>query len=342
MLTIVPGPGRFVARLELDGLPVEVVAAPPALSHFGGSTTGWKLAAAALALPGYWLHLTRRLRALRPAVAHVVDVRGMILAAVPARLVGARVVWHVHGTASGRAGNRLAACFAHAIAVPSRWAAGQVGTGWPHTPVVVVANAVDTPARARPVDLVAEPVLVVLGRLHPNKGVDVLLRAAALLAPRHAGLQVLVAGDDDAGAPGERDRLKTMIAGSELARRVTFLGFADRADEVIARGRIYVQPSRYEPQGLAILEAMAVGVPVVASAVGGIPEVVADGVNGLLVAPDDPAALADAIERLLSDPALGDRLRLAAFESPCGGQHTADAMVAATAALYERLLTTPR
>ncbi len=339
VLTIVPGPGRFVDHLERDALPVEVVAAPPSLSHFGGSTTGWRLVGAALALPGYWLRLTHRLRELQPAVAHIVDIRGMILAALPARLAGARVVWHVHGAPGGRLANRLGACCADGIVVPSQWAARQLGGGWPHTPIEVVANAVDdTIRRSTPAPLVGEPVLVVLGRLHPNKGIDVLLRAAALLLPAHAGLRVLIAGHDDPGARGERDRLEAMVAGTSLAGRAEFLGFRDRVEEVIARGRVYVQPSRFEPQGLAILEAMAVGVAVVATDVGGVPEVVVDGVNGLLVRPDDAASLATAIERLLTDSVLAERLRQAAFETVNRFDHSSQAMVAHTVALYERVL----
>jgi glycosyltransferase involved in cell wall biosynthesis len=338
VLTIVPGLGRFVDQLTRDGLPVEIVAAPRSLSHFGGSTTGRRAVGATLALPRYWWRLTRRLRQLRPAVAHIVDVRGMILAAVPARLAGARVVWHVHGAPSGLLGNRLAAWCADGIVVPSQWAARQLGGGWPHTPIEVVANAVDDAIRrASPVALVTEPVLVVLGRLHPNKGIDVLVRAATLLSPGQAGLRVLIAGDDDPGAPGERDRLEAMVAGTPLAGRVEFLGFRERVDELIARARVYVQPSRFEPQGLAILEAMAVGVPVVASGVGGVPEVVEDGVNGLLVPPDDPASLAAAIDRLLTDSALAERLRQAAFASVNGFDHSSQVLVARTIELYERL-----
>lgn len=339
VLIVVPGAGRFVEVLEREKLPVEVVQAPPSLSNFGGSTRGRRRVAAAASLPGYWLRLARRLRELQPSVVHIADVRGMVLAGVPGRLAGARVVWHVHGVPGGRGVNRFAACLAHAIVVPSRWEARQVGQVWPHRPIEVIVNAVsDQVRRSRPVDPIRAPVVVVLGRLHPHKGIDVLLRAASLLAPAHTGLQVLIAGADDPGSPAERELLQALADGAGLAGRVHFLGFRDRAEQVIARARIYVQPSRFEPQGLAILEAMAIGVPVVASEVGGVPEVVIDGVNGLLVPPDDPAALAGAIDRLLGDPTLAERLRQAAFQTMSGAQFSPGEMAARTVTLYERIL----
>ncbi len=339
VLTIVPGPGRFVERLRRDGLAVEVVPAARPLSRFGGSTKGRRLAVAVVTLPWYWLRLTRRLREVRPSVAHIADLRGMVLAGVPARLAGARVVWHVHATVGSPGLNRLAACCAHVIAVPSRATARQVGGRWPHKRIEVVSNAIGEEARrSSPVDLVREPVLVTLGRLHPQKGLDVLLRAALLLQPRHAGLRVLIAGDEDLGGPRERDRLLALIDRTALAGRVEFLGFCERTAEIIARGRVYVQPSRQETQGLAILEAMAVGVPVVATDVGGVSEGVDDGVNGLLVAPDDPAAMAAAIDRLLTDPAIAERLRRAAFETVRGFKYSPEGALASTIALYERIV----
>ena len=86
LLTITPGGGLFVDRLRAEDLPVEVVPVPAALAHYGHATRGLRALSAALLLPLYWLRLTRALRRHRPAVVHVVDHRGLLLAGVPARL----------------------------------------------------------------------------------------------------------------------------------------------------------------------------------------------------------------------------------------------------------------
>src|SRR5207245_5777728 len=135
-----------------------------------------------------------------------------------------------------------------------------------------------------------------LGRL---KGVDVLLRAAATLP----GLLVEVAGDGP-----ERPGLEAIDPSA------TFLGWQPRLDDLLARWDVFALPSREEAFGIAALEAMAAGRPVVATRVGGLPELIEDGLTGLLVPPDDPAALAAALARLAADPALRARMGQAARE----------------------------
>ena len=91
-----------------------------------------------------------------------------------------------------------------------------------------------------------------------------------------------------------------------LNGRVSFLGWQNRAQvgDLLRRCDVFVLPSRSEPFGIVIIEAMACGKPVVASAVGGIPEIIHQGENGILVEPEDPAALGDAILRVLEDEGL--------------------------------------
>jgi glycosyltransferase involved in cell wall biosynthesis len=141
-----------------------------------------------------------------------------------------------------------------------------------------------------------------LGRLHLQKNVDLLLRAAAQL--QHATHVVLV------GDGPERHRLEALTDRLGLRSRVTFLGFVghDRVPALLRGADVLVMPSRYEELGTAMLEAMHCGVPVVATRTGGIPDVITDGVNGLLTQPGDAADLARALDRLLAEPALGRRL----------------------------------
>jgi starch synthase len=115
--------------------------------------------------------------------------------------------------------------------------------------------------------------------------------------------------------------------------------------QILSHATVFACPSLYEPLGIVNLEAMACGTAVVASAVGGIPEVVADGSTGLLVPPDDEVALADAINALMADPALAAELG-ARGRARAVAEFSWDSIAAQTAALYASLVTpagqTPR
>lgn len=133
----------------------------------------------------------------------------------------------------------------------------------------------------------------------PKKGLTVLLHALADMAKRD-GLppwQCLLVGDGPA-----RERLRSLAAELGLAEQVVFAGMRRDVARVLPALDLFVCPSRYEGFGIAIVEAMAAGRPVVASAVGGIPEIVVDQETGLLVTPGNAAALADAMTALLTHP----------------------------------------
>lgn len=137
------------------------------------------------------------------------------------------------------------------------------------------------------------------GNLIPRKGVDVLLRALPDVRNRHPSLRVVIAGDGT-----ERGSLETLSASLGLTDTVSFVGQQRREEigRLFQRARVVVVPSRAEPFGLVVVEAMAAGAHVVASDVGGIPEIAAATGGVLLVAPDDPAALARALVTALDDP----------------------------------------
>jgi glycosyltransferase involved in cell wall biosynthesis len=146
--------------------------------------------------------------------------------------------------------------------------------------------------------------LLVVGRLRIRKGVDVLLAALPELRRRHPGARLLIAGDGE-----HRPVLERAVADRGLSGAVTFLGRAS-AGEVrrLLRGAVaLVVPSIYEGMPLVVLEAMEEGVPVVASRVSGIPEVVENGCTGWTVPPEDPASLAAALTEVLDDPAAARR-----------------------------------
>jgi glycosyltransferase involved in cell wall biosynthesis len=146
-----------------------------------------------------------------------------------------------------------------------------------------------------------EVVLLVLGALERRKGQDVLLDALDALGERARAARVVLCGEGS-----ERPALEARAAAS--GGRVLLTGFQDEVAPCLAAADIVVVPSRHEGLGVAALEAMAAGKPVVVSQVGGLGEVVVDGESGLLVPCEDPAALATALARLLDDPALRTRL----------------------------------
>ena len=152
------------------------------------------------------------------------------------------------------------------------------------------------------------PTLAFAGRLTAQKSLGTALGALA----RVEGVQLFVAGEGD-----ERERLERQVHELDLGGRVRFLGAQPRARvlELFAAADAALLSSSWENFPHSVVEALAVGTPVIATAAGGVGEVVRDGDNGLLVAPDDAPALADAIERYFADEELRARLRAAAAPS---------------------------
>ncbi len=177
----------------------------------------------------------------------------------------------------------------------------------------VVPNGVDL-ARLRPrrprtevrreLGLASEPRVVgLVARLdHWGKGHKEFFTALSTLKDRYP-IEALIIGG------GRREgEMRQLAAEMGLAGRVYFLGPRDDVPDLLAALDIFVLPSHSEGVSLALLEAMAAGLPVIATAVGGLPEVVTDGENGLLIPPQDPEALAQALARLLADPDLAKKL----------------------------------
>jgi starch synthase len=181
------------------------------------------------------------------------------------------------------------------------------------------------------------PYVIFVGRITRQKGLPVLLRAAASLDP--SAQLVLCAGAAD--TPDLADEVASLVDGLRESRSgVIWIPEMLRKTEVIqllTHSLAFVCPSLYEPLGIVNLEAMACETAVVASRVGGIPEVVEDSVTGLLVPPDDPASLADALNALLRDPGRAAAMGRAGRERAVA-EFSWDSVAAQTAALYARLI----
>ncbi len=193
-----------------------------------------------------------------------------------------------------------------------------------------------------------DQMLLFVGRIEPLKGVDILIQAIRRLRARDRDVHVCLAvigGDPSAGPLEETEemaRLKEMREAAGLTDLVTFLGKRgqDTLPYYYSAAEVVVVPSHYESFGMVALEAMACGTPVVASQVGGLAFLVQDGVTGFTVPVDDPAALADKLALLLSDPALRERLAEQALT--VAQQYAWDNIAARVMALYGSVLTEKR
>ncbi len=259
--------------------------------------------------PSLIVKLARFFRRRRPEVVHTHDHRALFYAG-PAAWV-ARVPLVIN-TRHGRnchftsrqiaAGRQLARLVDRYVCVSDDVKAQCIAEGIAPSRLMTILNGIDVerfafsgPCRGGPI--------VAVARLSPEKDLANLVRSVALAAKRAPELRVEVAG----GGPCLAD-LKQLAASLGVGDRINFLGEVRDVPALLARATIFVLPSRSEGIPLTALEAMACGLPVVATRVGGLPEVVEDEVTGLLVPPADPAALAGAITELQDNPERSDRM----------------------------------
>jgi glycosyltransferase involved in cell wall biosynthesis len=176
------------------------------------------------------------------------------------------------------------------------------------------------------------PLWLCVGRLEEQKGQTYFLQALAQLRARGLNFMAVLAGEG-----GDRAALEAQVADLELHHQVRFLGQVDAIGPVLAAADVVVLPSLWEGLPLTLLEALVRGRPVVATAVGGIPEVVDHGHNGVLVPPRDPAALADALAEFHARPlaALEMGARAAAQVRE---HHTWDRVAQRFESVYDELL----
>jgi glycosyltransferase involved in cell wall biosynthesis len=178
----------------------------------------------------------------------------------------------------------------------------------------------------------AGPVIGTVGRLHRQKGHTVLIDAAALVARDFPAARFVIIGEGEERAALER---KAGIVG--VAQRFEMTGASHDVPFRLASMDLFVLPSLWEGLPLTLLEAMAVGVPVVATSVDGVAEVIEDGEDGLLVPPGDSSALAAAIVRLLRDPQHAHEMGSRAMEK-VKIDFGVDRMVRQTEEVYRRAL----
>ena len=304
-IATVPAEGEMADRLRALGVPVTVLPLP--------RLRPWSAAAIGFTLK----RLNRLLVAERVALVHAHGGRGAVYAGLVGRNTGTPLVWHARIADPDRWLDPLLVRLAHTIIANSGATACRFRR-WPRARVTVVPNGVDlgrfTPRPADPelrrtLGLPATgPVVGYVGRLERGKGPDVLLAAAELLALKVPSVTLLVVGDGPL-------RLPLAARAASAGVRAVFTGQRGDIPALLRLCDSVAVPSRQEAFGRIIIEAMAARVPVVASAVGGIPEVCADRFTGLLVPPEDPDALAAALAATLTDAtASTSRVRAAAAD----------------------------
>jgi glycosyltransferase involved in cell wall biosynthesis len=295
--------------------------------------------------------LSRLLKTLKPDVVHAHDPHGVAMAglalsmstqlAKPPLIASRRVDFHLRNGALSRWKYRQVDCF---ICASEAIRAMLVADGVPAARTVTVHEGIDLErvSMAQPANLHEQlflphqaPIVGNVAALVPHKGQRHLVEAAALVVRKVPDARFVIAGEGEL-----RPALERQIREHRLEKHVLLAGFRPDVLSLHKAFDIFVMSSITEGLGTSLLDAMAAGKPIVATATGGIPEVVVDGDTGMLVPARNDAALADAIVRLLKDPALRERMGKAG-RARAGQRFSAERMLKETLRVYQRVALKP-
>jgi glycosyltransferase involved in cell wall biosynthesis len=303
------------------------------------------------------VRLARVLRQFRPDVINIHDRSSLPYAFIANRLAGRKpMVFSCHGLllqdeSAARKRDRMATRDVRGVTAVSEQAGSEYARmlNW-RGPVDIVPNGVllspqrdELTRTSQRATLGVTPdtfVFLAVGNVKPEKGYEDLLEAVALLRRRYCDrpFQVLVAGDRSADTYS--DSLAASMSRLNLDGTVRFLGYRSDTAALYSAADAFVLSSRKEGLPMVLLEAMAAGLPVVATRVGAVPEVVQDGSHGLLVNVAIPSELAEAMSRLLSDGPLGNRLGEKA-RSHIREHYSAERMTEGYLDVFERAAASP-
>ncbi|CCH85941.1 Glycosyl transferase, group 1 [Modestobacter italicus] len=251
----------------------------------------------------------RLVREFTPCIVHAHTMVATVIARIAVAGTGTKVVATVHN--EYQRGVILMAAAHRVVGVSSVVAESMRLRGLPRWKIRTVLNGTVGSVRRQardaglPIDLL-QPALVAVGAVSHRKGADLLVEVALEVARSH-GAHTYFAGNIDWDLP------RRTAANSDVADHVHFLGFQPDPRRLLASATVFVLPSRRDPAPLVLVEAMEAGLPIVATAVDGVTELLAGGAAGLLVGPNDPAALIAAVRHLLDDPAARQELGDAAL-----------------------------
>lgn len=257
-------------------------------------------------LYSFW-QVYRALLSSRPSLLHIHGFKSALIGQPAAGLAGVPSVITAHNFPAHRWRKALPAIIKAAQGGKTRYIAisraiFQELSSWgiPPARITVIYNGIDpTPFEpaARGRRFRENPVVGTVARLAPQKGLPVFLKAACRLARTYPRLRFVIIGEGP-----QRLELEALTRRLGLHQRVSFLGFQDDLPGQLSLIDLFVQPSLTEGLSISLLEALAAKCPVVATRAGGIPEIIEDGVTGLLVPPGNDQALAEAISTLLAYP----------------------------------------
>src|SRR5712671_943586 len=296
---------------------------------------------------------SRIIKRLQPDVIHAHDPHGVAMASLalsmgsaaakggpmPALVAARRVDFHLKGNSFSRWKSRQVDCF---IAASEAIRQMLVGDGVSAEQTVTVHEGIDVDhvRAAPPVDVHeafflphGAPVVGNVAALVPHKGQRYLIDAAHVVVQQVPDARFVILGEGDL-----REHLQKQVHEHHLEKHVLLPGFRTDVLGCLKAFDLFVMSSVTEGLGTSLLDAMAASRPIVATTAGGIPEIVEDGVNGLLVPPRDQRALADAIVRALKDADLRRRMGEAGF-ARVNERFTVERMVSDTAGIYERITT---
>lgn len=260
--------------------------------------------------------------------ANIFGLPGAALAAVPVRLGSRREINPDKSAAQIWLQRQAYRCATKVVANSQAAQRALEQEGLAPESIAVIPNGVDLPSFAERSASRAVRTVVTVANLRPEKSHETLLASAATLIREYPDLRFRIVGDGP-----RRAALERLARARGLEAHVEFLGHREDVPALLHQADAFVLPSRSEAFPNGVVEAMAAGLPVVASAVGGLLELVEDGRTGLLVAPGDPDQLTAALRRLVQQPALAAALGSAARET-VRRRYAFERMVAAFEDLY--------
>jgi glycosyltransferase involved in cell wall biosynthesis len=339
VLVVSPTQGPFVELVASEGFPVRLLD----VRRLFRLLDVWRL--------------KRLLETERADVLHThTGLAANILSRIAGRLAGVPVVSHMHMNNHFRP-NRLAQAVqqtldnltsrlcARIVVVSDDMRERLLRQGVPAGRLELIPNGIELGSSAAPPSrqlLLAlgvpedADVAITVGRLCDHKGQRELIEAVARLAAAHSGLRAVVVGDDVEAGGDYLVRLRRLAVQLGVEDRIIFTGYRPDARALVAESDVFVLPSWIEGCPLVVLEAMAAGTPVIATGVGGLPELVEHEETGLLVPVRDPQALAAAIERVLVEPGLREALGLAGQRAVASRLSAAD-MTRRMLSLYDEV-----